>query len=185
MNWQIIAIIAALIALLILFKLFTSRGGGKLARHPYQKHAMLFSPDEQAFFRALKEAVGEEYEIFGKIPAGDIIVPKRDGAGKASASLDGRHFDFVLCDKTALAVVCAIQLQDKTHPSRQAGESDPLPLICENLGLPLVRFHVQADYETGEMRERLQKAMVKEPFHWMETDGRKEPRISNIEDMKF
>ena len=184
MNWQIIAIIAALIGLAILLKLFTGRGG-KLSRHPYQKHTMLFSPDDRVFFRALRDAVGEEYEIFGKIRVGDIIIPKNDGARNAWASIDGRHFDFVLCDKTALAVVCAIQLQDKTHPARQAGENDPLPPICENLGLPLVRFHVRADYETGEIRERLRKAMVKEPFYLMETDGRREPRISNIEDMKF
>ncbi len=184
MNWQIIAIIAALFVLLFLLKLFTGRGG-KLSRHPYQKHTMLFSPDDRMFFRALKEAVGEEYEIFGKIRVGDIISPKNGGARKAAASIDGRYFDFVLCDKTALAVICAIQVQDKTHPARQVEEHDPLPAICENLGLPLVRFHVRADYDTREMREKLRKALIKEPFYLMETDGRREPRISNIEDMKF
>lgn len=179
MTWQIIALLAALAAAAFLFRRLTGRGGK--SRHPYQKQTALFSPDDRAFFHPLKQAVGEEYEIFGKIWAGDIIIAKK--AVPVDAFAD-QHFDFVLCDKSSLAVVCAIQLHDKTHPDRQA-KADVLQPICETLGLPLVRFQIKADYPVEEVREKLRKAMVKEPVYLLETDGRKEPRISNIEDMKF
>ena len=183
MTWQIVGIIAALIAFLFIFKLLAGRGG-KLSRHPYQKHVALFSADDRAFFLRLKESMGDEYEIFGKIRADDIIIPKQGVYPEGGSPIAGWHFDFVLCDKQNLAVACAIQLHDKTQADRHA-EPDPLQAICGNLGLPWVRFQVKADYSVGEIRQKLQQAMAKEPFYYMETDGRKEPRISNIEDMKF
>ncbi len=184
MNWQILAAIAAFIILLLFLKRFARRGG-KLSRHPYQKHAAILSPDERAFFRALQATVAGEYEIFGKIGVDEIIVPKNGDDRHAYAPIEGRLFDFVLLEKRSLTVACAIQLYDKTHPGRQAGESDPLPSICENLGLPYLRYHIQAEYDIDALRARLRQAMVKEPFYLKETDGRKEPRISNLDDMQF
>lgn len=183
MTWQLIAGIAALLVSIILFRRLARRGG-RLSRHPYQKHVALFSSDDRAFFLRLKEAMGEEYEVFGKIHADDIITLKKGIYLDDDSPIAGRHFDFVLCDKKNLAVACAIQLHDKTQSGPQDGP-DPLQAICENLGLPWVRFQVKADYSVTEVREKLQQAMVKEPFYLLETGGRKEPRISNLEDMKF
>ncbi|HUL12965.1 MAG TPA: DUF2726 domain-containing protein [Methylococcaceae bacterium] len=189
MNWLIVAAVAALIVLTILVKAF-SGNGSKAVKHPYQKHSALFSPDDRIFYRALKEAVGEEYEIFGKIRVADIVLPKkgasRNDARLAFSPIAGRHFDFVLCDKNNLTVTCAIQLRDKTNPAKQAeGQKNPLQTVCEAVALPFVRFDIKADYYIPELREKLQVALRKEPFFLVETDGRKEPRISNIEDMKF
>ena len=149
---------------------------------------MIFKADEKAFFRTMKDAVGGEYEIFGKIRVTDIIVPKKGASAhavkKAFNSIEDCYFDFVLCEKTNLAVVCVVQLQDKTHSVRQ-NQKDTLIPICENLGLPLVRFAITTDYSAGEIQEKLHKAIIKGPFLLVETDGRKEPRISSIDGMKF
>ena len=51
--------------------------------------------------------------------------------------------------------------------------------------LPFVRFPIKAYYSAEAIREKLHTAMVKEPFFLVETDGRKEPRISSLDDMKF
>ena len=149
---------------------------------------MIFKADEKAFFRTMKDAVGGEYEIFGKIRVTDIIVPKKGASAhavkKAFNSIEDCYFDFVLCEKTNLAVVCVVQLQDKTHSVRQ-NEKDTLIPICENLGLPLVRFAITTDYSAGEIQEKLHKAIIKGPFLLVETDGSKEPRISSVDGMKF
>ncbi len=149
---------------------------------------MIFTADDRAFFRMLKDAVGGEFEIFGKIRVCDIIVPKKGASGhavkKAFSSIEGRHFDFVLCEKNNLAVACVVQLHDKPHSVRQNKE-DPLIPICGNLGLPLLRFAITADYSVEEIREKLRKTIIKEPFLLVEMDGRKEPRISGIDGMKF
>jgi hypothetical protein len=173
----------------ILVKAFTG-SGGKAPKHSYQKHSALFSPDDRVFYQALKEAVGDEYEIFGKIRVADIVLPKkgasRDDARLAFSPIAGRHFDFVLCDKNNLTVACAIQLRDKTNPAKQAeGQKNPLQTVCEAVALPFVRVDIKADYHITELREKLKVALRKEPFFLVEIDGRKEPRISNIEGMKF
>ena len=187
MNWQIIAFIAGFILLAFLFKRLFWRGK-KPSRYPYQRNSLLFSADDRTFFRALQDAVGAEYEIFGKIRVSDIIVQKKGVSGHAVNAafnpIEGRHFDFVLCEKKILAVACAVQLQDKTQSTSQ-NEEDPLMTICENVGLPFVRFPIKADYSAEAIREKLHTAMVKEPLFLVETDGRKEPRISSLDDMKF
>lgn len=188
-NWLVIAVIGALIVVAILVRVF-ARNGSKTSKHPYQKYIALFSPDDRVFYEALKEAVGDKYEIFGKIRVADIVLPKkgssRDDARLAFSPIAGRHFDFVLCDKKNLAVTCAIQLRDKTNPARQAEDQKrPLQSVCEAVALPFVRFDIKADYSIPEVREKLLNALRKEPFFMIETDGRKEPRISNIDDMKF
>jgi hypothetical protein len=183
MNWQIIAFIAGFILLAFLLKRLFWRGK-KPSRYPYQRNSLLFSADDRAFFRALQDAVGAEYEIFGKIRVSDIIVQKKGVSGPAVNAafnpIEGCHFDFVLCEKKILAVACAVQLHDKTQ-----SEEDPLMPICENVGLPFVRFPIKADYSAEAIREKLHTAMVKEPLFVVETDGRKEPRISSLDDMKF
>jgi hypothetical protein len=187
MNWQISAYFAGFILLALLLKRMFWREK-KTARHPYQRNSVLFSADDRAFFRALQDAVGAEYEIFGKIHVSDIIVPKKSASVRAVNvafnPIAARHFDFVLCEKKMLSVACALQLQDKSHSNRQ-NEEDPLLPICEHVGLPFVRFPIKAEYSSLEILEKLRIAMVKEPLSLVETDGRKEPRISNLDDIKF
>lgn len=132
--------------------------------------------------------MGEDYEIFGKIRVADILIPKKshpaDVKDESADPVAGRHFDFVLCDKATLAVSCVVQLYDKALASRQP-EPDPLQAICENLGLPYARFQIKADYSVEEIRGKLLKALVKEPAYLIETDGRKEPRISSLDDIEI
>lgn len=188
LPWLIISVIAVAVLVFVLFKLF-SPASGKLSRHPYQKSA-LFDSDDRTFFLALKAAMETEYQIFGKIRVADIVTPKKGFAGQdprlSFDPLAGRRFDFVLCDMQNLSVACVVQLHDKTDPAQRAErEDDPLAGICENVGLPYALFHVKAEYDPAEIREKLRKAMSREPFYLVETDGRKEPRISGLDDMQF
>ena len=190
MTTVILCAIGGLLLLWVLIRLFSKRSLGKPSRSPYQKHTALFTADDRDFFRALREAAGEDYEVFGKIRVADVVLPKkglsRDIARTAFDPIAGRHFDFVLCDRNTLAVVCAIQLHDKVNPARQTElPDDTLRPICEAIALPFVRFHIKAGYSAEELRERLEKAMSKEPIYFTEPDGRREPRISGIENLRL
>jgi len=189
MNSSLIAAASAVLLLALLFRIFV-RHGGKLARLVYQKRGALFSPDDRVFYRALKQAVGGEYEIFGKIRVTDLVQPKKVVASDVSraglAAIVGQHFDFVLCDVNTLAVTCVIQLHDKTNPAQQPEyKDDALKPVCDSVGLPLLRFPIKAEYSADEIRDKLQAAMSREPLYLIETDGRKEPRISGIENLKL
>lgn len=188
MNSSLLAAVAGVVLLVALFRIFI-RHGGKLARLVYQKRGALFSADDRVFFQALKQAVHGEFEIFGKIRVTDLVQPKkmvaRDVSRAGLAAIVGRHFDFVLCDVNTLTVACVIQLHDKTNPAHQPDQDDALKPVCDSVGLPLVRFPIKAEYSPEEIRDKLNAAMSKEPLYLMETNGRKEPRISGIEDLKL
>ncbi len=187
MNGQMIAITALAILVLVFLMLRGFRRGKKPSRYAYQRRGLLFNPDERAFYWVLQKAIGGDYEVFGKIHAADIILPKKSAAyagKKAFNPVEDRVFDFILCEKTSLNVACAIQLNASSQIVRQR-EEDPLLPICETVGLPLVRFIVQADYSIEIIRERLHQALVKAPLPLGETGGRKEPHISNIDGINF
>lgn len=182
-------IIAGIAVSVVVAVFLLSAGKARLARHPYQRQASLFTPDDRVFFQALKNAVGESYEIFGKIRVADIVVPKkgtsRTEARLAFSPIAGRHFDFVLCEKPNMAVACVIQLTDKTNPARMPEAGNPIKAVCESVALPHVSVQIQAEYPAHELKERLRLAMSREPFYMVETDGRREPRISNLDDIQF
>ncbi|WP_045226486.1 DUF2726 domain-containing protein [Methyloterricola oryzae] len=183
-------LIAAVLVLSTAACLIWFLGGAPRAfRHPYQKHTALFSPDDRVFYHALRRAVGDSYEIFAKIRVGDIILPKkgvsRSETRLAFSPITGRQFDFVLCEQSNMTVACVIQLNDKTNPARMPEAGDPIRAVCESVALPYVSFQIQADYPAEDLRERLQRAMSREPFYLAETDGRVEPHISSFDDLKF
>jgi len=185
MNWPIVISLALIVIVPILLMLLFRKGrrSGKVV---YQKNLVLFSPEERILHSVLSQAVGEEFEILGKIRVADIIQPKRGtSAGNARNSyqeIAGRQFTFVLCHKSDLSVGCAVYLDDRGHGSRKPTEHDGLlKALCESAQLPLVRIAASPFYEIAEIRETVLSAVREEPFSLPQLDGRKEPRISNIE----
>ena len=93
------------------------------SEYPYQKIGSLFSPAERLFLAALRQVVADNIHIFGKVRVADVIAPGKSLLGsdwqKAFNKISAKHFDFVLCQKTDLSIICAIELDDKSHQSRQ------------------------------------------------------------------
>ncbi|MFM8333065.1 MAG: DUF2726 domain-containing protein [Candidatus Methylumidiphilus sp.] len=175
-----LAVLALAVALVLAaLAVWLAQRGEPALRQPYLKRTALFSAEERALYRRLREAAGEDYAIFGKIPADEIIVPKTDASAKAVECVAGRYFDFVLCDPRSLAVACVVVLDDS-----EPGE-DALATLCLSLGLPCVRLQPQVDYAAAWVRQRLRAAMAAKPAEWAEDYGRKEPRISNLDDLRF
>jgi len=189
MNWLILVGIAALAALVLLIR-SSSKSSEKARKSAYRKQDFLLSPEERVFFLALKQAVGEDYDIFARIPVIELIAPRDDGTShSAQKTLDrmaDRCFDFVLCDKTDLSVACALELHEHAlSGKRQAAPADPLRAVCDAAGLPLVRIEAGPLYDAAEIKDAIASAARKEPLFLTESDGRKEPRISSIEDLEL
>lgn len=178
----------ALAAMLLLAVRGWSGRGGKAGRTGYQKQDFLFTPEERLFYTALKQAVGEDYEIFGKIRASDLIAPRPSARGNPSPEelevLSEHHFAFVLCNRSDLAVACAVQLQEHFQGGRKSQrQPEPLAPACHAAGLPLVVFAAGPWYDLNELRETIAQAVRKEPLYVAESHGRREPRISGLENI--
>ena len=77
--------------------------------------------------------------VFGKVPSTESL---------------RKHFDFLLCDKEKLSVICAIELDDRSHRSESRHERDEfLQGVCEAADVPLVRVPVKSGYVIEEVKQ--------------------------------
>ncbi|MGZ8247212.1 DUF2726 domain-containing protein [Methylomagnum sp.] len=189
MNWAVLGGLAATAMLIVLFRMFFRRR--KPSRPGYQKRDFLLSPEERLFFATLKQAVGMDYEVFGKIKARDAISvrsnPNKTDAEDGLDAIDDQHFAFVLCDKADLAIACAVQLREHVFGGKKksAPPVDPLKSICHAAGLPFVVIEAGPMYDVHEIKEAIAAAVLKEPLYVVESGGRREPRISGLENLEI
>lgn len=130
----------------------------------YQRRGELFTPAERVFYEQLAVAVGDRYEIFGKVRLADVIEPeegltKSDRQG-ALNRVSSKHIDYVLAVPGSMAIVCAIELDDASHQRKDRIERDEfVDGALSYAGVPLIRFEVQPMYSVDEIRDAVADAL--------------------------
>lgn len=157
MSWIFIAAVILAIVAIILVKL-SQKGEAESAVYPYQNADALFSPAERSFYGVLNQAVGENVKIFGKVRVADVAVPKkglsRSDRQKAFNKISGKHFDFLLCSNDDLSVICAIELDDRSHQSKKRQQRDEfLNGVCNAAGVPLIQILAKSGYVINEVKQ--------------------------------
>jgi ssDNA-binding Zn-finger/Zn-ribbon topoisomerase 1 len=127
----------------------------KLAQGKYELIAR--NPD---YDPVLTQAVGNDAQVFGKVRVADVLATHADlpFGEKRSAfnKIAYKHFDFVLCDKNDLSILCAIELDDSSHNSKKRRERDAFLVgACQAAGVSLVQFKAKAAYEIDSIRQTL------------------------------
>jgi Protein of unknown function (DUF2726) len=163
MAWVIaLLILVAAVALFIKYVL------PKLSSKPEEQHYhvtnALFSPAERKFMAALDAAAQNKYRVFGKVRVADAITPvaRHGTAGWYAAfnRIKAKQFDFVLCDPVDLHIIAAVELDDTSHGMKDRMRRDHfLNETCQAAELPLIRFPVQAEYDSAAIHERLAKLL--------------------------
>lgn len=130
------------------------------AETSYQLIDSVFTPAERSFYGVLKQCVDGETEILAKVRVADVLKPQRDvgkGAWQAAFNkISRKHFDFLLCRKSDLSVICGIELNDKSHKNKERrGRDNFLQLVCTSAKLPLVMINAQASYNISEIKQTL------------------------------
>jgi hypothetical protein len=161
MTWLIL-VGAALVALVVVAAKL-KQPKGRAEWYPYETQA-LFSPAERSFLGVLDQAVGEDYRVFGKVRVADVVGPRRgmdnSSRQKALNRVSAKHFDFVLCAKTDLAVVCAIELDDQSHQERKRQARDAFLVgLCQAVSLPLIQVPARHAYSVQELRTAVLSAL--------------------------
>ncbi|MEO0533785.1 MAG: DUF2726 domain-containing protein [Cyanobacteria bacterium P01_A01_bin.123] len=175
MIWIVIGVVILVVVAAVLVKL--SQGNKtksqehktKSIDYPYQQLEALFTPAERSFLRVLNRAIGERAKIFGKIRVADIITPQKGLSQsdwqKAFNKISSKHLDFVVCKNHDLSVICAIELDDKSHQQKKRQDRDYfLNKACNSAGLPLIRVAVKPDYTVDDIKRLLASYLnFKEP----------------------
>ena len=126
----------------------------------YELTGPLLTNAEISFYAALRKAVAGQHEVHLKVRIADVMTPRKNptkGAWqKAFNKISRKHFDFVLCEKNNTTVVCAIELDDRSHNTARAQARDELVEdACWSAGLPLIRFPAKRGYRTSDIRHAL------------------------------
>jgi hypothetical protein len=160
----LIVVFVALIFLLAYSQIKTRRR--KIERpFVYRSRQQLFTPTEAVFLYALDNAVGEYYRIFGKVRLADIVDTEvyRGVGDKAFSVIAYKHVDFLLCDKYDLSILCAVELDDRSHKSEKSRIRDAEKECALNsASIPLVRFNIESSYRLSSIRSQIQNKIGKD-----------------------
>jgi hypothetical protein len=159
-------VLVAVVGLVLLVGLFAAaRQDGGPAGFPYLAAPALFTPAERRFLGVLEEAVWPEYRVFGKVRIADVA-QVRPGLGRGARQgalnrVSGKHFDFVVCRSSDLAIVCAVELDDRSHGSARAQRRDAfVATVCRVIGLPLLQVPAKAGYSPIDVRATFHAAIA-------------------------
>jgi hypothetical protein len=160
---SVLLVIAVAFAIVIF--LFSQLTGKKKTKskpknYQYRKLDVLFTAAERSFLGVLEQSVGDRAKIFGKVRVADVITPEkgmtRSDWQKAFNKISAKHFDFLLCAKDNLSFLCAIELNDSSHNSKQRRDRDILlENACSSANIPLVQIKAQSAYNINTVKQSI------------------------------
>lgn len=160
MSKLFLLIALGVVVLVIVSALKNKQGDGTGSIHfPYQPAKALFSAAERSFLGVLDQAVGPEHRVFGKVRVADVATVKaglsRSAQQGALNRVASKHFDFVVCRASDMAIICAVELNDKSHSNQRAQARDNLLLnVCQAINLPLLTVPAKQAYSPQEVRSQ-------------------------------
>jgi Protein of unknown function (DUF2726) len=130
---------------------------------PYFRRRYLLTSAEQAFYKTLREIVGD-FLILPKVRLADLIdADDRHKYWQANFNrVKSKHIDFVLCDSKTKPLI-AIELDDPSHEREDRRNRDnDVDRLFAAVSFPLLRVRVQERYEPGELSRQLLTKLVEE-----------------------
>ena len=160
----ILAVVVILVFAVVAALTSKKQGSAGSIGFPYQPAKTLFSPAERSFLGVLDQAVGPEHRVFGKVRVADLASVK-PGLGNSARQgalnrIAAKHFDFVVCRANDLSIVCAVELNDKSHSTKRAqARDDLLARVCQTINLPLLTVPAKQAYSMREVQDQFQSAL--------------------------
>ena len=114
----------------------------------------LLTPAERSFLGVLDLALGPAYQTFVKVRLADVlkVADARYNWQSQFNRISAKHIDFVVCDSTTLRVVAAVELDDASHQSAAAKDSDRFKNEALAVsGIRLVRFSAKRSYTVEDI----------------------------------
>ena len=128
---------------------------------PYVAAPALLTAAERAFYLALRQAAGADFQVFAKVRLGDLINVERGVRGKRRLSAQGRigskHADFVLCNPRDFTVSLVVELDDKSHQRADRQERDRFfDAALRVADVPVLRVPARRSYPPAELRQQIE-----------------------------
>jgi hypothetical protein len=153
-----------LVALVFILRRLSTADISEQVRH-YDAAEALLTPAERSFFGVLEQATGRGHRVFAKIRLADIVRPARGQSRSAWQSAFNRisckHVDFVLCDPGDLKVRAVIELDDRSHGTRERGTRDDLvDQALTSAGIPIIHVPAKSGYSSAQLQKEISQALL-------------------------
>ncbi len=128
--------------------------------YPYKPVKSLLTPTERSFLGVLDSAAGSDYRIFSKVRLADVIAVKSGLSKSARQSalnrINRKHIDFLICNPADLSILCAIELDDRSHNREDRKERDQfIDKVFDAADIPILHIKAKAGYTPGELSAAL------------------------------
>lgn len=165
--WPVL--VAAVLAIVWLLR----RSVGEAA-YPYRKKAAIMTRNEQEFYRALRRAVGNQYDVFGMVRIADLLsvesVTKRQSWQNR---INCKHVDFVLCDVESQEAILAIEVDDRSHQRQDRQDRDYfVDRAFAAAELPLLRVQATRSYSARELGKAIHEMLNAKPTKKLASERR-------------
>jgi len=121
---------------------------------PCKKRDDFLSAAELSFYRTLGTFLQNKAVICPKVAIKEVVfIPKSVGKDymKYFNWVSKKHVDFVLCDAVSMQVVCAVELDDKSHQKEARKQRDEfVDRVFETAKIPLFHIFAKTGYTAGE-----------------------------------
>ena len=182
-------LVAALAALALLAVVITAAITRRAGNGPaFERRRTLLEPEELAVFGALQEAAGERAVVLTRVPMAAVldVNPKapRRVRKRGQRQLEGRQFDFLLCEPGDLRPLVAVEL-DRGGRDRRSHSARLSPSACESAHLGLVQIEADGDHSPERLRAELRPWLERRHRTGVDDlrpDGRREPILDLPED---
>ena len=161
--WTIVAF--AILGLLKLlsdaldYKAFAEAGFSKA----YYKKEYLVTKSEHQFFSILEEILADKYYVFPQIHLDSLLEVKESEIYKRNYrnKIDRKSVDFVICDKTYLKPLLAIELDDHSHYRHDRQDRDQfVNQALESVGLKCLHIKAAYNYDIPSLRNQIMGSLV-------------------------
>ena len=154
-SLPLLALALAILIIIVLTILLIRRKKSPLPIQEVSKNDIpsLLTVPELACFNTLDSVAGKDYYIMAKVSLSDIAVVKKGVDQSRLKKAAKSHIDFILCDRTTLAVICAIELEDAstTAAHKDTHSAD----LLQEVGIMVFRLPVKTNYSMPEIQQML------------------------------
>jgi len=130
-------------------------------KYSYTPKDSLMTPTEMDFFWNLQKVVEGRYFIFPQVHLSALLDHHVVGQDWKYAfhHINGKSVDYVLCSKTTLQPIYAIELDDPSHDRQDRIERDAeVERIFDEANIPLVRFRDYKNLTAADIARALADA---------------------------
>jgi hypothetical protein len=119
--------------------------------YPYKVKTFL-SPSDRACLEAMREALGDEVDVFPKVALWELV-ETTDKAPGYLKRLHDKDYDFLVCDRRTGQPLTAVMYNP--GKGRPAGRIDEIKKICRAAGANVVFIDQAAEYDADSLKKAL------------------------------